>query len=49
MFNPIEHMWCQLKSGISGKNLSRTLNVSVLELVNGVVQNIGNKKIISRK
>jgi transposase len=40
VFNPIEHIWHQLKSNVRRNNTSPTLNTSVVELIKSVVNDI---------
>ena len=43
MFNPIEHIWHQLKASVRRNNVSPTLNSSVTALVQSEMKNIPNK------
>jgi transposase len=40
LFNPIEHMWHQLKSNVRSQNVSPTLSGSVVELIRKCVDDI---------
>lgn len=40
IFNPIEHLWHQVKSKVRAENVTPTLGPSVIELIKNVVNNI---------
>lgn len=40
IFNPIEHMWHQVKSKVRAENVSPTLSASVIKLIKTVINNI---------